>query len=444
MREMTYTSCIPHTNVRLRSTAKRTPWLAFAFLSTVFFLTSHDLGQAKRGMDEYNLTRDELVSRSEEGPPARRVALVVLGISAIVSLLRFRANGRLHTDSLLGWTLILFVGWALLSPVWAVDLPLTMKRLMPFGIFCIAALAAARRFSLSEIIRWTFVSTTVYLLISILAAVFSGTFRPFTPGYRFTGSLDPNSQGVDCALLLLSAAASADLDRRWRVPAAAGGFLGFIFLMLTGSRTSFATALLGVVVYAIAVRSRASKFATACGVSVIVCSLLLFMGGELIPKIKNTILLGRDEPGSVDSFNGRSMIWNDLSFYTGQHPILGFGYGGFWNPKHISEISDEEKSGGISSGHSAYLDYLLTLGGVGLVTYSLLLLGGIWRAFRFYLLSRNVAYAFCGAFLVFCALDGILDSNITMAGALLMFLWLVVLARLAFIEAPLPAAVYHS
>jgi exopolysaccharide production protein ExoQ len=213
-----------------------------------------------------------------------------------------------------------------------------------------------------------------------------------------------------------------------------GGLLGLIFLMLTGSRTSFATALLGLVVYAIAVRSRVSKFATACGVSIIVCSLLLFMGGELIPKIKNTILLGRDEPGSVDSFNGRSMIWNDLSFYTDQHPILGFGYGGFWNPKHISEISDEEKSGGISSGHSAYLDYLLTLGGIGLVTYSLLLLGGIWRAFRFYLLSRNAAYAFCGAFLVFCALDGILDSNITMAGALLMFLWLVVLGRLAFIE----------
>ena len=92
MREMTYTSSIPHTNVSLRSTAKQTPWLAFAFLSTVFFLTSHDLGQAKRGMDEYNLTRDELVSRSEEGPPARRVALVVLGISGIVSLIRSPAN----------------------------------------------------------------------------------------------------------------------------------------------------------------------------------------------------------------------------------------------------------------------------------------------------------------------------------------------------------------
>jgi O-antigen ligase len=434
MSEMTYTSSLPHANVSLRRTAKQTPWLAFAFLSTVFFLTSHDLGQAARGMDEYNLTRDELVSRSVEGPPARRVALVVLGIGAVVSLIRSPANRRLHAESLLGWTLIAFVGWALLSPAWAVDLALTLKRLMPFGIFCIAAFAAARRFSLSEIVRWSFVSTTVFLLISILAAVFSGTFRPFTPGYRFTGSLDPNSQGVDCALLLLSAAAAADLNRRWRVPAAAGGLLGLTFLILTGSRTSFATAVLALVVYGIAVRSRVSKFAVVCGVSILVCSLLLFMGTELVPKLKNTILLGRDEPGSVDSFNGRSLIWKDLFYYTDQHPIVGFGYGGFWNPTHISEISDEEKSGGISSGHSAYIDYLLTLGEIGLVAYSLLLVGGIWRAFRFYLLSRNAAYAFCGAFLVFCALDGILDSNITMAGALLMFLWLVVLTRLAFIE----------
>ena len=52
--------------------------------------------------------------------------------------------------------------------------------------------------------------------------------------------------------------------------------------------------------------------------------------------------------------------------YVEQRPILGYGYGGFWTPSHISEISEGEKWG-IPNSHSAYLDNLLMLGVVGLI-----------------------------------------------------------------------------
>ena len=83
------------------------------------------------------------------------------------------------------------------------------------------------------------------------------------------------------------------------------------------------------------------------------------------------------------------------------------------------------------SGHSAYIDYLLTLGTVGLLAYVLGLVLGIVRAFRCYRLSQRCDYAFCGAVLVFGAIDGVFESGIA-DPSLLMFLWMVILIRLAF------------
>jgi O-antigen ligase len=129
------------------------------------------------------------------------------------------------------------------------------------------------------------------------------------------------------------------------------------------------------------------------------------------------------------------MIWKDVAYYIRQRPLLGCGYGGFWTPAHISKVSDEEPQiGGISSAHSAYIDYLLTLGVIGLVLYVFVISIGMWRAFRLYRRSQHPAFAFCGAILVFCALDGILDSDVTVPGTLLTFLWIVVLARVAYVD----------
>ena len=81
-------------------------------------------------------------------------------------------------------------------------------------------------------------------------------------------------------------------------------------------------------------------------------------------ELNGATSLGRGDT-NPDSFNGRTGIWEDLSYYIDRRPFLGYGYAGFWTPAHINEISAEEKWGILDS-HSAYLDYLLTLGAVGL------------------------------------------------------------------------------
>jgi exopolysaccharide production protein ExoQ len=407
----------------------RTPWILFLFLAAVFFLNYHDLYFSKRGIDNFNPSEEDITAGVAEGSPTRRVALLSLGLYAIVSLLHRRTNGRTRIDHSLGWVLLGFEGWAFLSLVWSEDPSLTFRRLVAFGIFCIAAVVVARRLSLREIILWTFFTSALFLVIGISAEVFLNTFRPLTSGYRFAGTIDPNNQGVNCALLLLSGVAAANVEKHRRELFLVGAMLGFVFLILTASRTSFAAALLALVIYLAEECSGKSKIAIAYGLTTAFCVFLMVLGNAILPTLRSAVMLGKDGT-DVTSFHGRSGIWEDVGPYIDRRPILGYGYGGFWTPAHISEISEEEKWG-VPNSHSAYLDYLLELGAVGLVLYVLLLFGGIRRAFRFHKLSRNPAYAFCGALLMFCVVDGLLESAVA-SPSFLMFLCLVTLASLAF------------
>lgn len=409
----------------------QTPWPVLVFLTAVFFFDGFDLSNVKRGIDNYSPTSDDLIASAIQGSPARQIALLSLGILAIVSLIRYRTNLRLRIQSPMGWLLPSFVVWAFISPIWAEDLPFTLKRLAVFGILCIASVAVVRRLTLREIVLWIFLSTTVCLFIGVLAEILFGTFRPFSVGYRFAGGLYPNNQGTQCGLLLLSAVAVGETEKRWRMPIWVCGLLGFVFLILSASRTALAAVLLALAVYLVAVGSREAKIAMVCSLSVVSCILLLLFTAGLLPSLQNAILLGRnDDPGNADSLSGRTVIWEDLLYYIRQRPILGYGYGGFWSQTRISAISEEIKRG-VPDGHSAYIDYLLTLGTVGFVGYTLLLFSGIRRAFRFLRLSQNRTFAFCGALLVFCVLDGLLESSIA-EGSFLMFLCMVVLVQLAY------------
>jgi exopolysaccharide production protein ExoQ len=411
----------------------RPPWLMFLFLVAVFFMVYHDLSYSKKGIEGFNSPEAEIVAGVMEGSLIRRIGLLLLGLFAIVSLIRHRADGRFRINGPLGWILLSFAAWALFSPIWAENSTLTFTRVSVFGILCIAAVAVARRLSLREIILWTVFTTTIFLVIGVFAELFLGFFRPFASGYRFAGTTHPNGQGIDCGLLLLSGVAAADLEKSRRTIFRICALVGFVFLILSASRTAFAAAVLAIVVYFGASLSRSAKITMAYCLSILICLFLLVLVNTSLPDLKSAVMLGRDS-STINTFNGRTGIWDDVSSYVRQRPILGYGYGGFWTPAHISEVSGEEKWG-VPDSHSAYLDYLLTLGVVGLFAYVLLLLTGIRRAFRFHRLSGNSTFAFCGALLLYCALDGFLESAMVYP-SVLMFLSMVILTRLAFMCRP--------
>ena len=422
---------------------RRPPWPLLLFITVVFLLSYNHLSFARHSIGNYLGTQDELIEHVVQGSLIHRIAILLLGIVAITSLAYHRASGCLRVEGSLGWLLLAFATWIFLSPIWSEDLTLTLRRVVAFGILWIAAVAVVRRATLREIILWTFFNTALFLLIGIAAEVVFENFHPFASGYRFSGTMHPNYQGMQCGLLLLSGVAAADMEKHNNTLFRACALAGFGFLILTKSRTAFAATLFALAVYFAAVWSRRSLTAMVYGLTIIACVLFLFVWVGLLPGLRSAVLLGRDSPASVDSLSDRTMIWKDLGYYIRQRPLLGYGYRGFWTPTHISVISDEEKEA-IPSSHSTYLQYLLTLGPVGVVAYVLLLFAGIKRAFRSHRLSGNPALAFCGALLVFCALDGFLEVVI-IEGSPLMFPCMVILTWLAFVPlGQTPAVGYGS
>ncbi len=421
------------------SQVERFPWLMFLFLAAMLFLP-HDLYFSKKGIEAFNLSERELVTRAAEHSLSSRIVFLSLGLFAVAGLLSRRGT-RLRIIGPLGWTLLFFASWAVLSLAWAEDADLTLRRLAAFGILCLAAAATARRCSLREIILLTFFCSGLFLFIGVSAEIALGTFRPFTSGYRFAGTLHPNGQGMNCALLLLSGVAAADTGKQRRMLFRACALLGLAFLIFTGSRTAFAAAIVALAVYLGAVCSRPTKIAIACALGVALCVLLLVLGKALVPDLKSAAMLGRDDL-AIESFNGRTGIWGDVGPYIHLRPIIGYGYGGFWTPAHISVISEEE-GWGVPEGHSAYLECLLNLGLVGLAAYVLALLGGIARSFALHRASQAHTFAFTGAFLTFCLAHGLLESAVLLSMQL-SFLAMAVLIELGFRSQELGVRRYPS
>lgn len=422
---------------------RRFPWLIVLFLAVVFFFTQEGMHFLDKGVQASNPSETELTAGVVDGSLSREIALIALGLFAVISLIR-QGGARLRPNGALGWIVLLYVGWAILSLVWAEDRGLTFRRVTVFVILCLAAAAIARQLTLHGILLLTFFCTVLFLIVGVLGELALGAFHPFTLGYRFAGSLGPNPQGINCALLLLSGVASAHTAKHGRMLFGAWAMLGFVFLALTGSRTGLAAVIFALAVYIDLVISKPAKIGLSIAITVtlvmVVCLFFLLAPEPRHSYLNGVALFRKDDP-SASSFDGRTTIWADCLHYAYRHPLLGYGFGGFWTEGHLTEISTIE-SWGVAEAHSAYIDCLLSLGFVGLAIFVFALLGGVARSLTLHRVSRIPANAFAAGLLMFCTVHGFLESGIRDA-SFLMFLLMVVLARLALTtNYALPGATY--
>lgn len=403
------------------------PWVTFLFLAAVFFVTVHNLFL----FEDFSIdpTLEVSVRNIIEGSLKRRIAFLSLGLFGVISIMR-RGWDYFKINGFLGWLILFYIVWAFSSLVWAEDITLTFRRLVLFVMFLLGALAVAQRFSLRDIIWFAFFSTSLYLIIGIIAEIAIGTFLPFEPGYRFAGTIHPNFQGLNCSVLLLATVFLSRGVKRYRKFIIAISLVALIFLILTKSRTAFASAVLALVAYWALVASIKRKLALILGVSLTFCLLLLLVGNEFFPAMRQGVLLGREDPTTY-TLTGRIPLWSECLKYVSKRPFIGYGYGSFWTPRNVSDIS-VSLGWVVGGGHSVYLELLLNLGCIGMVTFVLIYVVGIRRSFVSYRASLNKNYAFFWVLLIFCVLDGILESMILYPD-LLTFLSMVSLAKLAFI-----------
>ena len=338
----------------------------------------------------------------------RQAAFLALAAMGGVFLIA-RSGPPLRPQGLLPWAVLLYVGWCLASVLWSHEPAVTARRAAVLLCALVGALGVARRLSHRELCQVAAAVTLAFLGIGMCAELALGTFQPFSREYRFAGSVHPNTQGTYLATLCLAALAlrGASERGRWRYDVLL--CTGLAFLVLTRSRTSLACTLLALaVVWSPMAPRRLSVGSWLAGAWIVnvAAIVMLFLPDNLLDEIAQVALLGRSE--EWESLNGRIPLWSELFGYIHQRPLLGFGYGAFWTPGHIYEVS-REVEWPVCLAHSAYLETLLDVGAIGTALLGAVVALSVGRAAR--RLRSDPAHGFILGLLIYAAVSSGIEST---------------------------------
>ena len=366
-----------------------------------------------------------------EGNLPRSMSMAALGAVGSIVVLR-RVGYRLHFNSALGGVILLAAAWCAASLTWSIEPALAARRLIAIGCVAVAALAAAKLLQPRELAAAALTCAVAYLGLGVLTEVALGSFQPWNGNYRFSGTLHPNNQGLNCALIVMSSISLLRCLPRQRFLLWSLVGTGLAGLWFTKSRTPLAALVVAQVLFWFLAAPWQKKLGWGLAAICLVSGATLVSGSDLLDRFAKVALLGRDDEEQLGALTGRVPLWEELSESVARRPLAGYGFSSFWIPRNIEEISDSQYWA-ISVGHSAYLD--LTLG-VGLVGAGLCVLVMFWslaRALRRHLAMPSAGFNFLGVLLTFALLHGLLESAFANPG----FVPLVVqsgIAMLAFVS----------
>ncbi len=268
--------------------------------------------------------------------------------------------------------LLLLVGWALMSSVWAVD---------PFVSFKRSVLA------------------TIAIVITVTTVIYLGRSRTLTLVYYSLIFLFICNFLAVIAMPHLAVHGAAETDRAlvgaWRgiMPhknhasaITAVSIIIFGYLAVTRRRVVDVALFLAALVFLLGTKGKtATAFVFPCLLtSLFYLFLLRFQGGRLmffiaglVMAITGLALAGvfsaqiSDILSNPKSFTGRVAIWEIVLSYANVNPWLGAGFGTFWQvgdkSPALAMSTPYQWSGNVAHSHNGYLELLATTGIPGLL-----------------------------------------------------------------------------
>lgn len=398
------------------------PLLTFLLLRILFYIPGHDLYFSK------TLIRDApkniaVANSLDQGTVRPRIALFSLGVISLFIIWRSRSR-PLRFKSPLGYLFIAFGAWAMSSYLWAENPDLTLRRIVAAIMLSLGAMACAKRFSLREVILFAFFCGAISGLVSLIIELALGTFRPFAMHYRFAGTQHPNELGRDLAIMLISAVALFQSERKWRRLFFISICIAFICLILTKSRTAMFASVFAILGYIILRAPFRLSLASIFG-----CVSFSFLFFIILPEYSmNFLLLGR-EMDTLGSLTNRIPLWENLLYYVGENPILGYGFNGFWTTERVYNMFGD-MGWYIFHSHNTFIEVALGLGIFGATLYVAILILLTIRAISYYERYKNPVYAYFVVMLIFSWVTMMLEVlffTVTIPS----FLSLVILIKLA-------------
>ncbi|MGD0897231.1 MAG: O-antigen ligase family protein [Thermoguttaceae bacterium] len=415
--------------------------LAIVAVAACFFMADHNLLVSR--LEDYADTPERMIAMAAGGNLARRLASFGLAGFGLFCLLR-PAGRPFGPGGLLGALLVGYFGWCSMSLAWSADPAMTARRLLVLACWMLGGLGIARQCSLRDLTVLAAAVCTLYLAIGIVAEVTLGTFRPLAADYRFAGSLHPNSQGLNLAVLSLAAFSLAYTDSGVRKLPCLLLAVAIVFLILTKSRASAGGALAGLAaIWWLRTSLRTKVIVAPPAVAAISAAALVLSLAEfdLVKGFGTAATLGRSE--ELESLTGRLPLWQHLTEYMMQRPLQGYGYDTFWTPQHLNTLATAMEWG-VPDAHSSYLETVLTLGIVGVVLLVGAVVAATWRAGSEFARRRTPGYDFLVGACLLSLVNGFIEAGMLMPTRLAAFILVCGIVHATWYRADASASSYPA
>src|SRR5579862_952924 len=316
---------------------------AFAFaivFASVFILLDHRRNAPSRWRKAGHLSYANLMHQTLHGSRRRRIAFVFLLVGSVIVTWLFpsrrgfslRANGY----AMAGW-----LAWETCSIAWSSHRRLSVRSLVPWIITVGVGFTAGTELSVKGCATVIASVCSAFLIIGVLNELFNGGSDERL-GYRFAGTLDPNHQGLYCAILAFSCTYLGFTRTMPQTIAIICMIVAVSVLALTRSRTAFWAAEFAGVIWAAIIpldSSRAWPFGLALTIWLmgILVSSKTLVKRRLKDALAAVVSLGRTN-SQARTFNNRTGVWKLVLSSLGRHRVLGVGFGAFWDVSRIEKF----------------------------------------------------------------------------------------------------------
>lgn len=395
------------TNVLLGSFPAHFWYAALAILIGVFF-GEHDLKYST--YEDFAHTADQLVSGVGGGNIIRRLTFFWMG-GVGLALLAMSGKFSWKINPLLALIFVAPLAWSWLSILWSIDPGLCLRRLIVRSCCALAAFGIGRLFTLRQIVWLAVIVLGALIGIGVLAEMRYGTFRPWSGGYRFSGTQHPNPQGMYLAACCFASLALAWNERKHRLLLIGIALAAVALLVLTKSRSACAALIItGGAVLLLQTTLRFKLFAGLGGAWLLAALVLLIWLSQIdaLRQLGEAALMGRKEDS--ETLSGRNFIWPLAQQFIDKKPWCGYGFESFWVVDHVEFIADKLQFPVVEA-HNGYLEVQLSTGRIGLGLHLLAVAAGIASAARTLWTRRDPACGFITAVLIYSLLSACFEST---------------------------------
>ena len=383
-------------------------WLPIALIAFAMFASIHQASYALDAGGDKIAELDEAAA-VESRSISKQAGFLMLGMLGLgLCVAPTCGHGSIHRP-LVAVLALLFM-YAVASCVWSDSPSTTLRRTAVLGMILVGAFGAARHWNSLDLCRAVTILSTMFICVGVVFELRSGTFLN-GHDYRFSGTLHPNRQALNCSLLTLASLALFVSDRRraWAVLFC----VGFGFLLLTRSRGGTASCLAAVGMFWWLGASRVKRLGVCLGAGAVLSVVLMYLAlaSDSGPDWKAIGSMGRTaQTADPTTLTGRFPIWQQVYSDARTQPWLGHGYGAFWTSGRVHGYSFIHDNWAFSNAHSIYLETMVNLGLVGVALGLLVILVAVRRILALLKQRRDPELQFVVAVIALCSVNGLVEA----------------------------------